>query len=327
MVEKELFRPGDKVLAYHGPLVYEARVLKFHEYGKQFVEICEDKTEPIELNKIPGFLQEVDAYFLHYKGWSSKWDEWVSNERIMEFNDDNLGLSRELRNARKKAIERMDPKSEVNRKPLPVVKEEKKRSRPATASTKTSGEGKSSGRKKPRGDSRNNYELTIPLRPRLKCVLVDDWEYMTRDHKLVDLDHTKPINTILKKYYAQREKTLVDDQMALDVIRETIQGLTLYFNKMLSLDLLYRYERLQYSNLITENPNIDPANVYGLEHLLRLLVVMPAQASQASMDAPSLTILLSQITHLMEYLDDNYENLKSDYMNASPGYDRLAKGT
>lgn len=28
-------------------------------------------------------------YFVHYKGWKNKWDEWVNNDRILAVNADN----------------------------------------------------------------------------------------------------------------------------------------------------------------------------------------------------------------------------------------------
>jgi hypothetical protein len=41
-------------------------------------------------------------YHLHYKGWSAKWDEWVEESRILEYNDANLVVQKE-NNKKKKA--------------------------------------------------------------------------------------------------------------------------------------------------------------------------------------------------------------------------------
>ena len=48
------FVEGEKVLCFHGPLIYEAKIQK--------VEFKDDQTK----------------YFIHYMGWNKNWDEWVS---------------------------------------------------------------------------------------------------------------------------------------------------------------------------------------------------------------------------------------------------------
>lgn len=329
MGEPEKFRPGARVLAYHGPLVYEAKVLKFHERNKLFVEIGDGVSESMELNKIPGFLIDVDAYFLHYKGWSLKWDEWVSSERIMEFNDDNLGLSRELRNARKKAIIKMDPNKEEKEEDKETPEKKKRKAAgslvpPSSRSSNGTGEKNGSSRKRAKPENKTTYEVMMPLRPLLKCVLVDDWEYMTKDHKLVDLDTTTTVTQLLEEYYEFSKETKSEE--VLDITREALDGLRAYFDKMLRFNLLYRFERLQYSQLLEENANVRPSDKYGLEHLLRLLIALPAHIAQASMDAVSVKVLMGQMAGLLEFLDDNLGRLVSSYMNASPAYDRLARG-
>lgn len=330
MAESEKFRPGSLVLAYHGPLVYEAKVLKFHEKGKQFVETGDGKSEPLNLNRIPKFLSESDAYFLHYKGWSSKWDEWVSTERILELNDDNLGLSRELRNARKTAIERLDHSKKDDEGKSTV---EKKRRRNDSSDDKDIVSSQSSadtprlngpGRKRTKQESRSSYDIMISLRPQLKCLLVDDWEFMTKDHKLVDLEKCTPVKKILDSFYAYKTSTSKMD--ALDITREAMDGLAIFFDESLSLSLLYRFERLQYSDLLEKDPNVRPSEVYGLEHLLRLLVILPAQISTTTMDAVSINVLMAEVKELLEYIDDNLDGFVGSYMNASPAYDRLAGG-
>lgn len=336
MSDKERFPPGTQVLAYHGPLVYEAKVLKFRERGKLFVEVGEGQSEPLEANKIPLFLQDGDAYFLHYKGWSPKWDEWVSTERVMEFNNDNLGLSRELRNARKKAIEKMDPTKNVKVNVKEEPKERKKRKLPSLSSVppssasngpidtskSTNGSIRKRLKQEPRGPS---YEIMMPLRPKLKCLLVDDWEFMTKDHKLVDLKTTTPVKNILEDFYESEQQAGVDDE-SLRTTREVIDGLAVYFDRMLRFSLLYRFERLQYSEVLQKNPQLDAAEVYGMEHLLRLLVSFPAQVAQTNMNSIALNVLLAQLKRLMIFIDENIGKYASTYMNTSPAYERLSRG-
>lgn len=332
MPEGDKYRPGSLVLAYHGPLVYEAKVLKYREKGKQFVETGDGKSEPLTANRIPKFLVDDDTYFLHYKGWSSKWDEWVSTERILELNDANLGLSRELRNARKTAMERLDSSKDSDSQGKASDKKRKSKESPEslalskTSSMNGTSDSKSNGagRKRSKIDSRSSYDIMIPLRPQLKSLLVDDWEFMTKDHKLVDLEKCTPVAKILDSFYAY--KTTVAKDEALDITREAIDGLRIYFDKSLTLTLLYRFERLQYSDLLEADPNVRASDVYGLEHLLRLLAVLPAQISTTTMDAVSVNVMMAEMKGLLEYLDDNLDTFVGSYMNTSPAYDRIAGG-
>lgn len=48
---------------------------------------------------------------------------------------------------------------------------------------------------------------------------------------------------------------------------EFIQGIQLYFNKLLGTSLLYRMERKQYEEECVDK---EPSSIYGVEHLLRL---------------------------------------------------------
>lgn len=54
------FSTDEKVLCYHGPLLYEAKILKSKKEGGNY------------------------SYFVHYQGWNKNWDEWVGETRIMK---------------------------------------------------------------------------------------------------------------------------------------------------------------------------------------------------------------------------------------------------
>ena len=45
---------GEKILCFHGPLIYEAKIQKVETKNKQ------------------------TKYLIHYHGWNKNWDEWVS---------------------------------------------------------------------------------------------------------------------------------------------------------------------------------------------------------------------------------------------------------
>ncbi|KAF1872491.1 hypothetical protein Lal_00016792 [Lupinus albus] len=62
----KLYSSGEKVLAYHGPRIYEAKVQK--------AEIRKNEWR----------------YFVHYLGWSKNWDEWVGEDRLMKPTEENV---------------------------------------------------------------------------------------------------------------------------------------------------------------------------------------------------------------------------------------------
>ncbi|KAE8772663.1 protein MRG1 [Hordeum vulgare] len=68
------FAEGEKVLAYHGPLLYEAKVQK--------TENREDEWR----------------YFVHYLGWNKNWDEWVASDRLLKLTEENVRKQLELKN-------------------------------------------------------------------------------------------------------------------------------------------------------------------------------------------------------------------------------------
>ncbi|XP_026423502.1 uncharacterized protein LOC113319469 isoform X1 [Papaver somniferum] len=70
------FFEGERILAYHDPLIYEAKVVT--------VEI----KNPYDNTK---------EYLIHYKGWNKKWDEWVGVERLLKFTEENKKLQEELK--------------------------------------------------------------------------------------------------------------------------------------------------------------------------------------------------------------------------------------
>lgn len=110
----------------------------------------------------------------------------------------------------------------------------------------------------------------------LKCLLVDDWEYITKDQQVVALPHKFPVAKILDDYH-EEEQSKRASSIDIDVLAEVIAGIKEYFNKALGKILLYRFERDQYDALRKrmEAPtgNLsgkEPCDVYGPEHLCRL---------------------------------------------------------
>lgn len=71
---------NERVLCFHGPMLYDAKVIKREEA---------DSPHPATGHVGP-------HYFVHYKGWKASYDEWLSLDRIKKYNEESLNLQKEL---------------------------------------------------------------------------------------------------------------------------------------------------------------------------------------------------------------------------------------
>ena len=192
--------------------------------------------------------------------------------------------------------------------------------------------------------------LHIPLK--LKSVLVDDWELVTKDKKICKLPRPQDqsVTGILNRYRkAATEENLNHSLVMESMLDEYILGLKLYFNECLPRLLLYRLERLQYETILKQlngkiGENGGPAlagttlcDIYGSIHLLRLLSILPELMSSTTMGAQSCNVIIKQSESLLVWMVLNFDELfditgKTDadgdhyYVNTSSQYEGVALG-
>lgn len=106
----------------------------------------------------------------------------------------------------------------------------------------------------------------------LKSLLVDDWERITKHFCCVKLPHSKPVRQVLQDWY-DYDYPRLETRMDRDVLGIVKDGLCVLFDKYLDLKLLYNYERpqLRYLYSIYENTDKKPCDIWGAEHLIRLM--------------------------------------------------------
>ncbi|CAI5758028.1 unnamed protein product [Candida verbasci] len=317
------FKPNQIVYAYHGPLIYEAKILKIKYALDDFIINNENQKESIKSNE-PKFeitkwrtgKNGQTCFYLHYQGWNSKWDEWVGTDRILEHNEENKFKKLELDQLTKKKKKPTITTDTTNNNSHNIRSGQHVSSSSTSTSTKRQKLNSSSS-------SSSFVKKTINLKfsPELKYLLVNDWEYITKDKKLVKLPSKNPINQIFKDYKSFRTKKLAKNQLS--ILIEILSGLEIYFNRSLSLLLLYKYENLQYLNFLKNdiiNQDISQSKIYGVEHLLRLIIIFPGLISQTTMDNISINVLISELEELLKFLQDRLNIYQNDYEFASPQY-------
>lgn len=329
-------------MAFHGPLLYEAKVVKAYDPDTRKVTIRAPVKEgageeQIAPDEVPQELLDTRTYYVHYKGWKSTWDEWISEERVLLWNEENLRTQKELKNqALAAAASHGKKKTTVASKdePSSATRKREAGSSAGSAGAKGSDDTPTRGVKRSRGqddlEREDDYvrrpEISMVVPDQLKSLLVDDWEHVTKEHRLVSLPRDPNVVDVLKMY-RDFVPAKAPGSAEADIFDEVLSGIKLYFDRSLGNILLYRFERQQYAEIRKAHPDKAMSEVYGAEHLLRLFVSLPGLIAQTNMDAQSVSVLKNHLEDFMRFLAKKQNELFSgSYEDASPRYEAVAKG-
>ncbi|EPS69378.1 hypothetical protein M569_05388 [Genlisea aurea] len=284
------FSEGEKVLAYHGPRIYEAKAtLILHCFlGVQKAEVRKNEWR----------------YYVHYLGWNKNWDEWVGTDRLLKHNEKNI--------LEQKALDKKAGVDKNTKTGRPVQTKGKgstgmsdKEETRNTAGRRNKRKAVASIQDNPATEKR----VKIQIPPQLKKQLVDDWEFITQQNKLVKLPRSPSVDEILTEYLEYRSKK---DGMVSDAVGEILNGLRCYFDKALPAILLYKNERQQFREALTNDAS--PSSVYGAEHLLRIFVKLPELLGHVRVEEETLVQLQQKLVEFLRFLQSNQTSFfLSDY--------------
>lgn len=288
------------LLVYHGPQIFEAKVLKQQKLGNEF------------------------SYYVHYQKWSQRWDEWVPPTRMMEKNEANIKKMKQTnlqaKNKGKKRKTRAvetPVKSTADKKPKKSKNKSKKK-------TKADTEHDEDDTIEADSERLSRKELKLKLPGQLKKYLVQDWENVTRQQKLVPLPRDPTVNHILNEW-VKTKKNPEQNKIA----SEVADGLRRFFNGGLSILLLYRFERPQYDELMKGSKKAKGdddlaggvCDIYGAEHLARLFVKLPEILAHTNLDSKEKSTIQHKFTDFLKWFArnkdffalDDYTDTDSDY--------------
>lgn len=259
----------DTVMAYHGVMIYDAKVLKI------------DHGQGVQSDKSSTKGTGASMYYVHYQGWHKKWDEWIAHDRVLE----DTPANRELQKQAKVAFDTM-------KKAKSAMAKKKKIS--------TSGIDPSASKKSPFKRMKRNAEndteelpmdaqdeservghgppvkqVSIQMPFSLKKQLVEDWKHVTHEpYRLVTLPRKPTVSQIIKNYLEFKKSKLKEGEPADDKeyknLESIMDGIQSYFDRALGSILLYRMERKQYHDIKLKHPDTQLSDIYGAEHLIRL---------------------------------------------------------
>ena len=247
-----------KVLCYHGPLVYEATIQD---------RVAREGPDS----------SKIKLYLVHYQGWNTHWDEWVPESRVLKHNEDNLQVQKD----RIKEFQRAHKRKNLER---------------ATGAAPGSSAASGAAKKRKVGDDdsammANDIKEQLRLPQSMKLKLIEDWERITREKKLVPVPRTPSIATLLDHFVQAKAKRTSHERL----YGEVSDGMKTFFNQAIGTVLLYKFERKQFREIREAHRNTPYVELYGAEHLLRLFVKLPELLAHCKMQHEHLTVLLSKL--------------------------------
>ncbi|XP_017067784.1 nuA4 complex subunit EAF3 homolog [Drosophila eugracilis] len=170
-------------------------------------------------------------------------------------------------------------------------------------------------------------EVKIKIPDELKHYLTDDWYAVVREHKLLELPAKVTVQQISEQYLAHKKSVKSTNATKEVAINDVLDGIIEYFNVMLGSQLLYKFERTQYADVMQKHPDTPLSELYGSFHLLRLFVRLGSMLSYSALDQQAMQNLLVHLQDFLKFLVKNSAMFfsMSNFINVDPEYVRNAQ--
>ena len=164
-------------------------------------------------------------------------------------------------------------------------------------------------------------EIVVHLPESLKTVLVDDFDYIDRQRKLVNIPARYSVDDLIRDYISHNK-----ENNGSRGVEEVCRGLRDYFNCILGNQLLYKFERVQYADILKASPGELLSRLYSPVHLLRLLTKLGPMLTSIDIGDQDLEKLLGDISDIVTFMEERKKEifLLEDYGTATPEYHRRA---
>ena len=93
------YAKDEKVLCFHGDLMYEAKIIDIRQGTSGNTKDGKDGKSGSHHHHNNNSASGEVKYLVHYKGWKSSWDDWVTADRIRKFDEENKMLAASLKTA------------------------------------------------------------------------------------------------------------------------------------------------------------------------------------------------------------------------------------
>jgi mortality factor 4-like protein 1 len=309
--KESVYEAGELVLARDGNRMYEAKVVKVHEYK--------------------GSRQ----YFLHYTSWAPKFDTWRTPDFMCKMNDfANEHTGKKSKGKKGGATKRKASgeaghdeggeedegndgdegassatmKSHRMRMTGMLVKGLKEET---TAMEKVGATERAQAHKQKlhklyqqdlSDDEEESSQLKIVFPLKTKKNAVSEWSLLRNEpRRLLVLPRPVTVEAVLNQFVDSKKEKADDTQLG--GYQSLMDGIKAYFNMALPLILLYRCERQQYEQLVAQHPRKAPAQLYGVEHLMRLMIKMPGLIANALVGQTELAQMQARLNELIKFIE------------------------
>lgn len=270
-----LYEEGDRVLVPEGDLFYEGKVLASEKENGRW------------------------TYFVHYQGWNKKWDEWLPASKLIQDTPESRFQEHSKIQSAADSSKRYSKHSVAGNKSKKRKVEDKE--------TDEKKERKKEEKKREDEEEDEMAEeavLRINLPVSLKKRLAQDAELVSKQEKTLSLPRSPTVKKLLKDFLEASTK-----HQRRDLLLEVVSGIQVYFDRALPTMLLYKTEREQCTRVLKSHRM--PSDIYGIEHLLRLLIKLPELLPYENLEEPAVRALETKIAVLVGYIKRNEHALFS----------------